>query len=446
MANPCITRFFRCFSFLRQAGGALPVHNQNLPPGGRETPKSGKSDRGKTKAWLAAADMGYGHMRAIYPLRDIAQGELLVLGINDGTTPFEEQLWKRMAGIYERFSRARRIPGIGKLLFQAIDAFQSIPSFYPIRNLSHSTFGVRLLESFIKRGLCSGLLSTIRQEHLPLVTSFYAAAIAAELKGLDDVYCIVCDADINRVWVAKEPWESKIIYFAPCGKAAQRLRAYGVPSERIQLTGFPLPHELLGGNGLSVLKADLGGRLHHLDPNNRFWPLHRRDVEHFLGTENCKDPGNRSLTLAYAVGGAGAQMDIGGKIAFSLKRRLIAGEIKLNLVAGTKAVVRDYFEEVREDLGREAGMHVTIVYAATPWEYFERFTEMLHTTDILWTKPSELSFYCALGVPIILSPAIGAQEYFNRQWLLEIQAGIRQENPEYTDQWLFDLLSNGRFA
>ena len=120
-------------------------------------------------------------------------------------------------------------------------------------------------------------------------------------------------------------------------------------------------------------------------------------------------------------------MDIGGKIAFSLKRRLIAGEIKLNLVAGTKAVVRDYFEEVREDLGREAGMHVTIVYAATPWEYFERFTEMLHTTDILWTKPSELSFYCALGVPIILSPAIGAQEYFNRQWLLEIQAGIRQE-------------------
>ena len=72
----------------------LLFHNQNLPPGGRETPKSGKSDRGKTKAWLAAADMGYGHMRAIYPLRDIAQGELLVLGINDGTTPFEEQLWK----------------------------------------------------------------------------------------------------------------------------------------------------------------------------------------------------------------------------------------------------------------------------------------------------------------------------------------------------------------
>ena len=424
----------------------LLFHNQNLPRGGRETPATGKGAQAKTRAWLAAADMGYGHMRAIYPLRDIARGEMLILGMNDGTTPLEEQLWKRMSGIYEKLSRARRIPGIGKLLFQFIDAFQEIPSFYPIRNLSQSTFGVRLLGSLIKRGLCSGLLSTMRQEHLPLVTSFYAAAIAADLAGLEDVYCIICDADINRVWVAKEPWESKIIYFAPCGKAAQRLRAYGVPSERIQLTGFPLPHELLGGNDLSVLKTDLGQRLHHLDPNNRFWPLHRRDVEYFLGAENCAARNKRSLTLAYAVGGAGAQMDIGKKIAFSLKRRLIAGEINLNLVAGTKAVVRDYFEQVREDLGREAGMRVTVVYAGTPWEYFERFTEMLHSTDILWTKPSELSFYSALGIPMILSPAIGAQEYFNRQWLLEIQAGIRQENPDYTDQWLFDALSNGRFA
>ncbi len=228
----------------------LLVHNPKLPPGGRRAAPAGKSAHGQKKAWLAAADMGYGHMRAIYPLRGIAQGEPLILGMNDGTTPFEEQLWKRMAGIYEKFSRARRIPGIGKMLFQFIDAFQYIPSFYPIRNLSRSTFGVRVLDSLIKRGLCSGLLSTMGQEHLPLVTSFYAAAIAADVKGLEDVYCILCDADINRVWVAKEPWESKIIYFAPCGKAAQRLQAYGVPSERIQLTGFPLPHELLGGNDL----------------------------------------------------------------------------------------------------------------------------------------------------------------------------------------------------
>jgi hypothetical protein len=74
------------------------------------------------------------------------------------------------------------------------------------------------------------------------------------------------------------------------------------------------------------------------------------------------------------------------------------------------------------------------------------FNEALHTTDILWTKPSELSFYCALGIPIIMSPIIGSQEKFNRKWLREIQAAFNQETSEYTDQWLFDLLNRGTLA
>jgi hypothetical protein len=45
-----------------------------------------------------------------------------------------------------------------------------------------------------------------------------------------------------------------------------------------------------------------------------------------------------------------------------------------------------------------------------------------------------------------MTPAIGSQEKFNRRWLQEIQAGIRQENPEYADQWLFDKLADGLFA
>jgi hypothetical protein len=46
----------------------------------------------------------------------------------------------------------------------------------------------------------------------------------------------------------------------------------------------------------------------------------------------------------------------------------------------------------------------------------------------------------------MLSPIIGSQEKFNRKWLHEIQAGIRQENPDYTDQWLYDLLNRGTLA
>jgi hypothetical protein len=74
------------------------------------------------------------------------------------------------------------------------------------------------------------------------------------------------------------------------------------------------------------------------------------------------------------------------------------------------------------------------------------FKSVLRTTDILWTKPSELSFYAALGIPIVMTPALGSQETFNRTWLQDIQTGIRQMNPEYTDEWLFHLLKKGHLA
>jgi hypothetical protein len=45
-----------------------------------------------------------------------------------------------------------------------------------------------------------------------------------------------------------------------------------------------------------------------------------------------------------------------------------------------------------------------------------------------------------------MTPAIGPHEKANSRWLREIGAGIKQQNTEYTDQWLFDLLSKGRLA
>ena len=79
-------------------------------------------------------------------------------------------------------------------------------------------------------------------------------------------------------------------------------------------------------------------------------------------------------------------------------------------------------------------------------KYFEKFNQALRTTDILWTKPSELSFYSGLGIPLIIAPSIGSQEDYNRRWLLSTGSGIVQENPKYADQWLFDYLESGRFA
>ncbi len=398
-----------------------------------------------SQLWVVAADMGYGHQRAVYPFRTLAEGGIITVGRDTAATTAERRLWLRMLTAYEGISRARSIPFIGKLLFSILDSLLHIPSFYPIRNLSRTTLQVELLDSLVRKGLCRGMLDTIVSKHLPVVTSFFAPAIAADRRSTHRVYCIVCDADLNRIWVAREPWESRIVYFAPCGKAAQRLKAYGVPEERIFLTGFPLPEELLGGPELTTLKGDLARRLKTLDPHNRFWPLHDRNVEFFLGADNCRALPHQRLTITFTVGGAGAQKEIGGHIAKSLQHRIRAGEIRLMLVAGTRTSVRDYFEAVRTEID-PGSSNIQVLYAQTLHEYFARFSAVLRETDILWTKPSELSFYAGLGLPIIMTPAIGSQEKFNRKWLLEIQAGMKQEKPEYTEQWLFDKLADGVFA
>ncbi len=397
------------------------------------------------KAWVVTVDMGLGHQRAIYPLRHLSEGQIITVGSSTAGDPEEKKLWERLRGMYEFLSRVRSTPVIGKPLFSMLDTLQSIPSFYPIRDMSNPSYQVKLLSRFIERGLCRGMVEKIRTKPLPLITSYLAPAIAADKAGYSRIYCIICDAEISRAWVAENPKTSRIHYLAPCGRAVMRLKSYGVPDERIFLTGFPFPLDILGAANLNVLRYDMAQRLFYLDPSDRFWPLHRRNVVHFLGKGTCRFSKERILAITYAVGGAGAQADIGSQIAESLREKIHSGQIALNLVAGVREEVKNYFEQLKKEL-LPGCPHLRIIYSPIKEEYFRLFAQTIRGTDILWTKPSELSFYCGLGIPIIMSPTIGAQEQFNRRWLLEIQAGIPQEDPEYTDEWLLDLWMEGRLA
>jgi hypothetical protein len=376
----------------------------------------------------------------------MAHGGILNAGDTPFTTDAERRQWIRYLQLYETFSRAKALPLVGKQLFGLLDGLLHIPSLYPMRNLSHSTLQVDLLYRQIKSGLARGFVQTISREWLPLLTSFYVPAIAADISGYEQIYTIICDADLNRVWVAREPWESNINYLAPCGKAAQRLKAYGVPENRIFLTGFPLDDALLGGPELTTLKPDLSVRLQVLDPSGRFRSVMGASVEHVLGSyAKAEPPANRLLTVTYSVGGAGAQTDIGVRLMESFANRSRNGTMRLVLVAGTRADVRDDFLEARQKTVGDCEF-VEVLFEPDLDRYFLAFNEVIRRTDILWTKPSELSFYTGLGLPIIMSPTIGSQEKFNRKWLLEVGGGMRQEKPDYANEWMFDMLQNGRFA
>lgn len=409
-----------------------------------------KKSHQKHKAWVVAVDMGYGHQRPADSLHHMAEGGKIISANNyDGIPEKDKDLWHRSRSAYEFISRFKKVPILGRYVFNMYDRFQSIPNFYPRRDLSKPNIQLRSIYGLMKNNdWGKHLIDKLAKKPLPFVTTFFATAFMADYyKYPGEIYCLATDTDISRAWVPVDPQKSKIKYFAPNLRVADRLKLYGVKKNNVYLTGFPLPDENVGKN-LSIIKKDLGERLIQLDPEKRYISQYEKTLYHQLGRNNVKKTPRRPLTITFAVGGAGAQRELGAQILKSLRKEIADGKININLVAGIHLVVNKYFkEQIRaNNLNRRLNNGINILFNRNKFEYFREFNRLLHTTDILWTKPSELSFYCALGLPIIMAPPIGSQEDFNQKWLQTIGAGIKQEDPRYTAEWLRDWLRSGWLA
>ncbi len=402
------------------------------------------------KAWIVAVDMGYGHNRAAYPLKYLSPtGHIINANNYPGIPQNDLTIWRSSRRMYEFISRLTRIPLVGQFIFNLYDKFQAIPRFYPRRDLSRPNFQLKQMYALIHSGWGKDLINYLNQEDIPLITTFFAVAFFAEEHGFkNDIYCVLCDADISRAWVALNPAKSRIKYLAPCRRVVERLKLYGIPAERIFLTGFPLPEENLGGPKLEHLKADLADRIINLDPEKRYRRKYSETVKQFLKNIKIDARHTHPLTLTFAVGGAGAQKDLAKNILWSLKKSLLNKEINFNLVAGNRNDVFLYFKKQIKKAGLEKtlGHNLKIVYEIHKEDYFKSFSEVLRTTDMLWTKPSELVFYAALGLPIITAPPIGSQEVYNKLWLKTIGAGIGQDNPKAASEWLRDWVNSGWLA
>jgi hypothetical protein len=394
------------------------------------------------QAWVVAADMGYGHQRAAYPFRDIAYEGIITANTGAMVDPAERTRWKTLQSLYEGISRVNRVPLIGPWLWRAYDRLQAISPHYPFRDLSKPTFGSMRLDRLMRRGFGTTLVEyTRKREDLPLLTTFFAIALAADYHGRNDVFCVVTDSDVNRIWAAREPAKARIHYLAPTPLNRQRLIQYGIPAERIYLTGFPLPQE-----NVATAAEDLRRRIAVLDARGAFRHGYGRMIDAELGPAPVTSPGPMSIT--YAVGGAGAQAEQARGILQSLSGALCEGRMRLNLVAGVRAEVEQYFRRIIGELRLEAelGRSIHLLLAPTKDEYFTKFNRLLRETDVLWTKPSELCFYPALGIPLVMSPALGAHEERNLETVLRLGAGQRQHDPRAALQWLTDWANNGLLA
>ena len=396
---------------------------------------------------IAAVEMGYGHLRAARSLAD-ALGEQIVYADRPPLAGDREQrLWRRARAVYETTSRLSQLPFLGAPLRWALDEATSIPHLHPFRDLSAPTRAVHALHRLVERDLGRGLVEELRRTGRPLLTTFYSPAILADCAGAGEVWCVVTDTDVNRIWAPLDAQRTRIRYLVPTPRAARRLRQYGVPPERVTCTGFPLPHGLVGGPSMGALRRDLASRLVRLDPARAFRREHPEELAHFLGQLPDQEEGRPPL-LTYAVGGAGAQAGLARAFLPSLRPLVEAGRLRLALVAGTRPPVREVFEEALRGarLLGALGRGVEILFAPAIDDYLGRMDTLLAGTDVLWTKPSEMSFYAALGLPLVLGSPVGVHERVNRRWVRESGAGVKQRDPRFAGEWLADMLDDGALA
>lgn len=396
---------------------------------------------------VVAVEMGYGHLRAATPLAEALGAPVLAVDEPPLVAPGEDRLWRRARSGYESISRLSQVPVVGRPLRWVLDELTDIPPFYPFRDLSAPTHGVRALERLLRRELGAGLVARLRETGAPLLTTFYSPAIAADRAGLDRVFCVVTDSDVNRIWAPLAPAATRIRYLVPSARAGRRLQAYGVPAERITFTGFPLPPSLVGGPSLAALKRNLAARLVRLDPSGEFRRSVPEELAHFLGVLPREEEGRPPL-LTFAVGGAGAQAGMAAQFLPGFRPAIEEGRLRVALVAGVRPEVAARFEEAIQAAGLEGrrGDGVEILCEQGFAAYYAAFNALLARTDVLWTKPSELTFYGALGLPLLLGTPVGVHERYNRRWAREAGAGLKQRDARFAAEWLQHWLDDGLLA
>ncbi|MFH0890434.1 MAG: hypothetical protein V1856_00175 [Candidatus Liptonbacteria bacterium] len=403
------------------------------------------------KAWVVTVNMGYGHQRATFPLAHLSLNNKVITANNyEGIPESDKLIWDQSESFYYFVSRLKDKNALGRFIFSLFDKYQNIGEFHPGRKEVAPTLQLRKLYGLLERGWGRHLIGKLAHNPLPILTSFFSIAYMAEyFKYPGEIYLLVTDSDISRAWAPLQPSSSRIKYLAPTERSAERLKTYGIPPQNIIYTGFPLPAELVGKNS-AVAQKNMRARIARLDPQKVFSSLYSSLIKSYLGGGNrgAAKRLHNAPSLAFVVGGAGAQVEIGIAALRGLAGQIRENKLHLYLVAGVSENANQKFltEISRLRLKKFLGKSVFVLFRYDKEEYFLEFNRLLARVDVLWTKPSELSFYAALGLPIIIAPPVGSQEIKNRRWLLGIGSGIDQQSPEYAGEWLTRMLADGRLA
>jgi hypothetical protein len=399
-------------------------------------PVSGRLDTSDRPPLVAAVTMGYGHLRAAHAVADALGVEVSEVDTAPWAGFGERMVWRASKMLYGAISRASGAGPLQPAARRLLDRVTELPRDLerPVDHGASATME-RLLSLGVGRGLarCRG----------PMIATFYAPALAAERLGKPRVACLVTDSDAHRVWAPHRPEGTRILFLAPTDGVEQRLASYGIPKDRIRVSGFPLPAELTDE---AAVQQALARRLRRLDPSAVFTGPDDDELAARLGPIQGSD--GRPPRVTFCVGGVGAQAGRARQLLNALRQPISEGLLRLTLVAGTDARLAARFTRWlrRTGLDRIPGEPVDVVCEPDFADYYTRFNQVLSDTDLLWTKPGELVFYAALGLPVVLDDPVGDHERRNLEWLTAAGAAVKRPAMDRVWRWLEESLSRGAFA
>src|SRR5260370_11104430 len=163
-----------------------------------------------TKPIVAAIDMGYGHLRPASALADQLGTELLHMELPPLGAEVDRRFWEWTREVYEPLTRFSQLPGLGPPMRALLNTITAIPEPWPARDLSESTQGTRWMEPAARDGVGRALAAHLKASGAPLVETFYAAAILAELHGATRLPCLITDSPINPLCAPPHPAPTQI--------------------------------------------------------------------------------------------------------------------------------------------------------------------------------------------------------------------------------------------
>ena len=369
--------------------------------------------------YITTVLMGYGHLRAADNVAGLGRGRIVRVDQPPFVSLADIWVWKSSQDLYYAFSRA--VETRLRFLFRVLERIEDIPEDSKRASMDYSILVRSLVRAGVGRGLRQLCAPAGNGTCPPRLHTFFVPGLACVYNRLPGKnFQLLCDADFHRVWAPIRPNEGDVTYLVPTAAGADRLMSYGVAHERIVVTGFPLPVANTGGKELDVLQSDFRARLERLSP----WS-------------------DTPLRLVFALSGAGCYLHLLKTLIRELLPELRSGKLTLSIAVGDNRKAKADIESHLAALDASPADGVTILYSPDVLESFALFNRALRESDLLITKPGELVFYAALGLPQVLLPPVGKHEFGNRAYLIENSAALDLPGAESAGAWLLAQRANG---